>query len=384
MKIAFFTDTFTPQINGVTKTLDRLKNYLDEKKIEYIFFAPENHEYDNISENNVCRLFSINFFMYPELKFAIPNMIKIKKQLHKFKPDLIHVITPFNIGLSGLIYARRNNIPLVASFHTNFHNYLNYYNLKFLEKPLLGFLRWFHNQASVNYCPSRGTFEELKKKEIDNLQIWGRGIDKNKYSPDYYDSSIIKKYNLDNKIVLLYVGRIAPEKNLELLIKSIKILNKKYHDKISLLITGSGPSLKEMKKMAPDNVLFTGYLKGKRLSSIYATSDIFVFPSITETYGNVILEAMSSGLPVVGINQGGVKENLIEGLNGLACQKNNLLCFSTKIERLINDGELRQKLSKNARQYAINKSWKAELSNLILSYYEVIEKHKYKSQIKSA
>jgi glycosyltransferase involved in cell wall biosynthesis len=373
MKIAIFTDTFSPQINGVTKNLDRLLNYFSAQEIEYLVFAPETEaRIENIHEKNVVRMKSLNFFLYPELKFSLPNYLKIKSKLTEFNPDLFHLITPFNIGLTGLYAARQNNSPIVASYHTNFDQYLDYYNVNFLEKAAWKYLRWFHDQALRNYCPSQETKEELAKRDFINLDIWSRGIDAELFSPEHRDEQFIEDNNLENKISILYVGRIAREKNLSLLMDSFKSLKQKYNNKIELIITGDGPELKSLKKKAPDNIIFTGFKNGLELSQIYASADIFAFPSVTETYGNVIIEAMASGLPVVAVLAGGVKENLLNRYNGLAVEKNDPREFSLKLEKLILNDKLRKSLAHNARQYALEQSWDQVFENLHQSYQQVI------------
>ncbi|MGM0499918.1 MAG: glycosyltransferase family 4 protein [Bacillota bacterium] len=373
MKIAIFTDTFSPQINGVTKNLDRLLNYFSAAGIEYRVFAPETEpKIDNIHEKNVHRMKSLNFFLYPELKFSLPNYLKIKSKLLKFNPDLIHLITPFNIGLTGLYAARQNNTPIVASYHTNFDQYLDYYNINFLEKAAWKYLRWFHDQALRNYCPSEETKNELAKKDFINLDIWGRGIDAELFSPEHRDQKFIQQHNLEEKISILYVGRIAREKNLSLLMDSFKKLNKKYKEQIELIITGDGPELKKLKNNAPENVIFTGFKKGLELSKIYASADVFAFPSVTETYGNVVIEAMASGLPVVAVLAGGVKENLLNSYNGLAAENNDVAEFSSKLEKLIINDKLRDSLAHNARKYALEKSWDHIFEKMHRSYQKVI------------
>ncbi|ACL69869.1 glycosyltransferase family 4 protein [Halothermothrix orenii] len=371
MKVALFTDTFSPQINGVTKNLDKLINYYEKHGIKYIVFAPKMPEIKDYMENNIIRLASLKFILYPECRVSLPNYFKIKEKLDKFKPDLIKVITPFNLGLCGLRYSKRNNIPLIASYHTNFDKYLSYYNLRFLEKPVWNFLKWFHGQSSLNLCPSKMTKRELEEKGIENIRVWGRGIDTDLFSPEKRSNNVRKRYNFENKLALLYVGRLAPEKNLKLLIKAVKLLNKKYKNKISLILTGEGPMFSELKEIAPENTIFTGYLTGKTLASIYVSSDVFVFPSVTETYGNVILEAMASGLPVVAFDAGGVKENLIDRYNGLACFRNNIDDFVNKIEEVISNESLRETLGQNARQHALNNTWN-EVFNELFDYYRSI------------
>ena len=232
MKLAIFTDTFSPQINGVTRTLDRLVMYLERYNIEYRIFAPaaNNYKYDE-NKKEIIRLPGLDFFLYPELKIALPNYFKIKQELDQFEPDLIHIITPFNIGLCGLKYGKDNSIRTVSSYHTNFDSYLDYYNFNFIENLYWKYLNWFHQLCEINYCPSRETRKQLKKRGITNLQIWGRGIDVNQFSPEYYSEKLKENYGLQDKIVLLYVGRLAREKNLKLLFDSLKMLNRYYKKK---------------------------------------------------------------------------------------------------------------------------------------------------------
>lgn len=371
MKIALFTDTFLPQINGVTKTLEKLLDYFEKEGIEYLLFAPEGEEIH--FDYHVETIPSFNFFLYPECKLSLPKYFKIKDILTDFDPDLIHLVTPFNLGLCGLRYAKKFALPIVASYHTNFDQYLAYYKLNFLKKPIWKFFNWFHKHSQLNLVPSQITLENLRRNGIKNLKIWDRGIDTQTYSPDLADENFKRRYGIEGKTTILYVGRLAPEKNLELLLASLEKLNKKYKDEIELLITGSGPMIDDLKAKAAENVTFTGYLTGDELAMTYASCDIFAFPSVTETYGNVILEAMASGLPVVGILAGGVKENLFNEQNGLACLKNNVKEFSQNLKRLITNQSLRKKLASNARKYALNKSWEQAFSSLIVTYQQVIE-----------
>lgn len=374
MRIAIFSDTFSPEINGVTRNLDRLVNYFSQKGIEFIVFAPESgQKTDSLYENKVVRMKSYNFVLYPELKISLPDYLKVKNVMKNLDVDLIHLVTPFNIGLLGLYYAKQNDIPLTASYHTNFDQYLDYYNINFIENLAWKYLRWFHNHASINFCPSKVTLEELEERNFKNLDIWGRGIDTDLFSPDHRSEEFIEKNNLNEKISILYVGRAAKEKNISLIIDSLRNLNKRYKEKIELIITGDGPELENLKRSAPKNVIFTGFKKGLELSKIYASADIFAFSSLTETYGNVIIEAMASGLPVVSVYAGGVKENLINKYNGLKCEKNDVDEFSSKLEELILNNNLRKVLSHNARNYSLDKTWESVLNKFVNKLINIIE-----------
>lgn len=373
MKVAIFTDTFLPQINGVTKTLSKYIEYMEKEQIDYRIFAPEDRDYEY--DNKTITFYSIKFFLYPECRLALPNYFSIVKELDSFKPDIIHVVTPFNIGLCGYKYAKANNIPIVSSYHTNIPQYLNYFNLGVLENAAWNFFRWFHNNCEKNYCPSNSTLELLNKKGIKNLEIWGRGISTNKFSPKHRDAEMRKALGIDNKLVFLYVGRMSAEKDLDIFIDIVYRINKQYKDKVHFLMVGDGPILREIKDKAPENMTFTGFKQGEELSKIYASSDVFLFTSSTETYGNVILEAMASGLPVIACYEGGIKENLIDGYNGIACRVRNIDDFYNGSVKMIDDKNLRLNIKSNGLKYASTKSWDNVFDGLLNSFKEVIRNH---------
>lgn len=381
MRIAIFTDTFLPQINGVTNTLNRMIKYLENNGIDYLVFAPGDLSKD-ISGDNIYRFLSFNFFLYPECKVAIPNYNKIKAKLEQFKPDLIHIVTPFNIGLAGLKFGKDESIPVVASYHTNFSQYLSYYKIKFIDKALWRYFAWFHNQCFMNFCPSNDTRQDLINHGIKNIAIWGRGIDYDLYSPQKRNQKLRDELGIGDRKAILYVGRISPEKDLDILIKSIESINNSIYKKdVCFVITGDGPMMNDIRNLKIDNIILTGYKKGEELSSIYASCDIFAFPSTTETYGNVILEAMSSGLPVIAPYSGGLTENLYDGYNSLCCRPRVPEDMTAAIIKLAENESLRQRLSRQAREYVRSKSWDSIFSKLVSDYCYVLQNFNKKTNI---
>ena len=379
MRIAYFTDTFLPQINGVSNTLEKLGDYLLDRNIEHMFFAPDYNE-KIISPTNspIARFKSISLPFYPECRLSLPLYANLCQIADKFKPTIIHLTTPFGIGLAGLRYARDRGIPIVSSFHTNFDVYLRYYNLEYLEEIIWGFLKWFHGFSKLNLCPSQDTLKVLESKGIENLRIWSRGIDRDKFNPNQRSLNIRYRLKAEDKIIFLYVGRMAAEKDLDILLDSIDIVNSNYADKAQFVFVGDGPYAKSIKERSYDNVVFTGYLKDQELSAIYASSDVFIFPSSTETFGNVVLEAMASGLPVIAVNSGGVKENVFNDYNGLMCTPRDTVSFAKAIIRLIEDTQLRESLAANAREHSAMKSWSRIFDQLVTDYGTVLEKNSNK------
>lgn len=373
MRIAYFTDTYLPQINGVTNTLDKLKLYLAKKNISHMFFAPEYPGTENSTEPNTKRFKSISFPVYPECRLSIPLSSNLYRMADSFNPDLVHLVTPLGIGLMGLKYAHDRKIPVVSSFHTNFDAYLKYYKLEYFEEAVWNFFRWFHSFSGINFCPSADTLKTLQSKGIGNLKIWSRGIDTNKFNPEHREKEIRHRLNAGDKIIFLYVGRLAAEKDLDILLESVKRVNLIYPGKAQFVFTGDGPYAEEMKRVSPDNVFYPGYLKGQELWTMYASCDAFVFPSSTETFGNVVLEAMASGLPVIAVNSGGVTDSIIHRYNGLLCEPRNIESFTNAIATFINDSSLVKNLGTNARRYSLTKSWDRIFEGLVNDYHSVVE-----------
>src|SRR5690606_36281699 len=193
MKIAIFTDTYYPEVNGVARTLKRFTDYLEEQAIDVKVFAPMSDSNEYVS-NHIHRFKSLSFFLYPECRLAFPKMQQIRDELEKFSPDLIHVATPFNLGFCGSYYAKKLKIPLVGSYHTDFDFYLKYYDLQFLSNPLWSYMKWFHRPFQKIYVPSLVTKKQLQEKGFANIEIWTHGVDCALFSPYYNKEEVQKKH----------------------------------------------------------------------------------------------------------------------------------------------------------------------------------------------
>lgn len=376
MKVAIFTDTFQPQVNGVARTVGRITSFLESRKLPCLVFAPDGACDHQNHQEHVYTFPSFDLPFYPECKIALPNTAQMKEVLSAFQPDIIHVVTEFSLGFCGLKYARDHGIPVVASYTTNFPQYLNYYKAGFLEKWAWQYLRWFHNQCQLTYCPSPAIKSMLAKKGFFNLDTWGRGIDTELFSP-VKRRDALRKLAPGKKLYFLYVGRLALEKDLDVLLKAWKIVEATMPE-AQLIITGNGPIMEELKQTAGPEVIFTGYLHGEELAIVYASSDAFVFPSTTETFGNVVLEAMASGLPVIAPASGGVKNLLMDGNNGIACRPRNYLDMASAIIKIGQNDQLRKELGNQALRYAREQKWDGVLHPLMESYEKVV--HSYQSK----
>ncbi|WP_249872879.1 glycosyltransferase family 4 protein [Oceanobacillus saliphilus] len=377
MKIAIFTDTFAPDVNGVAKTLKRYTEYLDENGIDYRVFAPKSSNKDLFSKH-VLRFTSLPFFMYPECRLALPNIPFVKEELLSFKPDIIHVATPFNIGLCGLHFAKKLNIPIVGSYHTDFDKYLQYYDMQFLSKVLWKYMHWFHRPLRKIFVPSVDTKNQLQKQGFTNLSIWPRGVDQSTFHDKYDQDAIRKKYNIKEKYILLYVGRISPEKDVMLLPEINQLLLHKNRNDIHWLIVGDGPLKNDLESSASSNMTFTGFLTGEDLAQIYASSDLFVFPSATETFGNVVLESLACGTPVIGVNEGGVRSIIQQDVTGMLCNQKDSEGFVEAITALLADKNKMDMMGYQGRKYALTQSWDAIFGNLVAEYEALLVEEEYR------
>ncbi|MFC4768288.1 glycosyltransferase family 4 protein [Effusibacillus consociatus] len=385
MRIALFTETFLSQVNGVAMTLGRLVQYWERQGIEFLVFAPDDRGQTADSEN-IRRVLSLPFPLYPECRIPLYRYATIEKQLLEFQPDLIHLVTPFTLGLIGHRFGRRHKVPMVASYHTNFDQYIDYYCPghqgalarlvpSMVQKMFWFYVSWFHNYCERNYCPSTATKEILEEKGIRNVEIWSRGIDTARFSPVCRNPLIRQKFGIDeSKLLLLYVGRVAPEKDIDILLESYRTLPQDVADRVHLIVVGDGPLLSKMNRQEHPNITWTGFLRGQELAEMYASCDLFAFPSSTETFGNVVLEAMASGLPVVGVESGGVVDIISHMKNGLLCHPRSVESFREGMNVLVRNDHLRLQMAHFARTNGLKRSWDSIFDGLTESYRSAIQK----------
>lgn len=376
MKVALFTDTFLPDVNGVARTLGRWVQYMELHGVSCRVFAPQSEGGSGTDYNSsmVERFYSIPFLLYPECKLAIPNPISIKRTLMDFKPDIIHVATPFNLGLYGLHYAKKHKIPIVASYHTNFDQYLQYYKIQWVEGMLWRYLNWFHLTCRRIFVPSPSTKRYLEERGFQNLEVWTRGVDVTRFHPDADREAVLRSYGIpSDRFVFLYVGRLAPEKSVDVALNAFEKLPERIRSRSKLILAGDGPMFKELVEMYSGNpdIVFPGFVKGKELSDLYAAADVFLFPSATETFGNVVLEAMASGTAVIGAAAGGVQDTVRHMQNGWLCPEGDVEAFVQGLTALHDNPDLRRNLAQGGRDYSLLQSWDSVFARLLGSYLQV-------------
>lgn len=368
MRIALFTETFLPKIDGIVTRLKHTVEQLERAGDRVLVFSPDG----GLREYKGARIHGVSGMplpLYPELKMAFPRP-SIGRALEKFKPDLIHVVNPAILGLGGIYYAKTMNIPLVASYHTHLPQYLQHYGLGSLEGFLWELLKLAHNQARLNLCTSTAMVKELRDHGIERVDLWQRGVDTELFQPNLSSRSMRTRLSAGNPDdpLLLYVGRVSAEKEIDRIKPVLEAI-----PSARLAIVGDGPHREALEShFAGTRTNFVGYLQGLELASAFASADAFLFPSRTETLGLVLLEAMAAGCPVVAAASGGIPDIVTDGENGYLFDPTDEEGLITATRRLLTATEEREKLRQNARLEAEKWGWSSATAQLQDFYRKVI------------
>ena len=383
MKIAVFTDTYD-EINGVASVYQKFVEYCVDRNIHLEVFALSKKT--SVEEKNNVKIHRIKILIpmevQPDLSFDLiwlnPKLITYFKN-NKF--DLIHVATPGTMGLNALLLSKIYKIPIIATYHTHIPEYVKERVNKIISKTNLKlnrianssetiaweFMKVYYNRFKLVLAPSEYTKKDLEAKLKAEIGTFSHGVDLNLFSPKRRNREFKEKYNL--KVIALYVGRIAAEKNLDFLTDVFKDAKNS-----SLVLVGDGPHKSGLEKNS--NALFLGFKKDEELAEIYASSDFFVFPSTTDSFGMVVLEAMASGLPVLVSDKGGPREIVLDKINGFVLKNNDNKEWKEKIELMIKDEKLRKKLGVMSRELALRRSWNKVFGDLFKTYEKFLKEHK--------
>ncbi|WP_066379362.1 MULTISPECIES: glycosyltransferase family 1 protein [unclassified Anabaena] len=368
MRIALFTETFLPKVDGIVTRLCHTVDHLQRIGHQVLVFSPEG----GITEHKGAKVYGVSGFplpLYPELKIALPRPA-IGYALEQFQPDIIHVVNPAVLGLSGIFYSKFLKLPLVASYHTHLPQYLQHYGLGMLEGLLWELLKAGHNQAALNLCTSTAMMAELSAHGIERVDLWQRGVDTELFHPDLASSQMRDRLtqNHPESPLLLYVGRLSAEKEIERIKPILEAI-----PQARLALVGDGPHRQALEKhFAGTNTYFVGYLRGRELGSAFASADAFIFPSRTETLGLVLLEAMAAGCPVVAARSGGIPDIVTDGVNGyLFDPQADIQDAINATIRLLENKQERDTIRQNARREAEKWGW-ASATRQLQDYYEKV------------
>ncbi len=368
IKIAFFAEILIEEFDGASRTMFQLLRRVPTDQFEFLFLCGVGP--DALFGFPCIRLPTLTIPFNRTYKMAIPALRKkaLTRQLEAFAPDVVHIATPSMLGSFGLAFAEHRHIPVISIYHTHFISYVDYYlrSLPFLIKPvrrrIARFQRDFYNGCAKIYVPSESIAAELADMGIEarRMILWKRGMDTALFTPEKRDPDRMAALVGNRNPVVLFASRLVWEKNLETLIRVYEQMQAR-NLPFNLVIVGDGVARAACMARMP-KATFLGELDHKTLALIYATADVFVFPSISESYGNVVLEAMASGLPCVVADGGGSRDFIEPGINGFRCQPNDPDDYIDKITRLLGDAQLWRQFSAAGRRYASAFDW-SELAN---------------------
>lgn len=367
MRILFCTDTFLPEVNGVTTVLATMRAGLHDRGHEVFVAAPAYSGSGDGGEVGVRRLPAIPCPGYPQVRLSWPWASGLARDFDGFAPDVVHVVTEGPLGSYGRRYALQRDLPLVSSYHTDFPRYAERYLGRFAVRPTRRWLARFHHPALMTQTPSEATRAELLAMEIGGAVVWGRGVDAQWFHPERRSNVRRAELGAERRALVLHVGRLAVEKDVDTLVASFIHARHRLGDAAAFCVAGDGPRARAVRVALPF-ARHLGFLDRATLANLYADSDVFVFPSPTETCGLVALEALASGVPVIGADAGGLPENVRHGLTGFLEPAGDPAAFGRRIVELVQDAEQLRLMRQAARAFAVGRDWARELDELVVAY----------------
>lgn len=379
MRIALFSEVYWPMVSGVGVTLLRLTEALQARGHQVRVYSPRYALPAGLADRpEVHRSASLPLPLYPDVQWAFPRTRELLDDAAEFAPDLIHVATEFALGVSGLRIARALDLPVVATAHTDYERYAGRYGLDWLLRSGWRYLRWFYGRAERVLCPSEIYAAHLRNRGIMHAGVWSRGVDPRIFHPRFRSAEFRHRVGAGpDQLLVTYIGRLAREKNLLLLLDAWQKLDLATRG-ARLVLVGGGPLEPVLRRRRIPGVHLTGLLQGHELSAAYASADLFAFPSTTETFGNVVLEAMASGLPVLLADSGGVLELARHGDNAWLVPPDNAGALANGLELLAADQPLRHRLASGALRTAAERDWGRIYDGLLMEYQAVLRNGRFR------
>lgn len=364
LRIAFVTETYPPDINGVAHTVSKIVEGLRARGHELMLVRPRQQSDGQAAIESKFQELLVRgapIPMYKQLRMGLPAQGALHRLWLKQRPDLVHIATEGPLGWSASRAARKLKIPTSSDFRTNFHAYSQFYGFGWLKGAIVAYMRKFHNATHCTMVPTQGLMLELSKIGFERLMVVPRGVDTENFSPDKRDENLRQTWGATPETqVLLSVGRLASEKNLDTVLRCYHSLQERKLP-VKLVVVGDGPLRQGLERFAPDAV-FTGTRTGLDLTRHYASADLFIFPSLTETYGNVTIEAMASGLAVVAYDHAAAGQLIVHGYNGMVLPQRNETQMFEAARQLVQDGALRARVRLGARQTAVDHDWSSVIT----------------------
>jgi glycosyltransferase involved in cell wall biosynthesis len=359
LRIAVVTETWPPEVNGVAMTLAKLVQGLSHRNHDVQLIRPRQTKTDSpMSDSSLEEVLmrGMPIPRYPELKLGLPSKKTLVKTWTLRRPDVVHIATEGPLGWSALQAAKVLKLPVTSDFRTNFQSYSKHYGVGWLRKPIVAYLRKFHNATACTMVPTRELMRTLSQNGFANLKVVSRGVDTKLFNISKRDTSLRSSWGAtDETKVLISVGRMAPEKNLDQVLKTYEAL-KVTGLAFKLVMVGDGPLKEQFQKRYPE-IIFPGMLSQSNLAAYYASSDLFIFPSQTETFGNVTLEALASGIPVLAFDCAAARDWVQTGVNGWLVAENNPEGFAAQAVTIFNSKDLLDQITQSTRQQVVHLDW---------------------------
>lgn len=359
LRIALVTETFPPEVNGVAMTMGRIVDALVRRGHSVQLIRPRQaNEVSEVTKNGseVVLVAGLPVPAYAELRLGLPSKRRMMKLWRAVRPDIVHVVTEGPLGYSAVAAAKQMQLPLTSSFHTNFQSYSKDYGLGLLHNIIDGYLRRFHNRTQTTMVPTQALRLDLQSRDYKNVSILSRGIDTQLFAPSKRAQALRDNWGAGaDDLVVMLVGRLAKEKNAQVVITAFQAIQARV-PRAKLVFVGDGPLRSSLQAACPE-AIFTGVRQGEALAAHYASADMFLFPSLTETYGNVVPEALASGLAVVSYAHAAAKEIIVTGVNGMQVAFNDEAAFTRTAVQVATDADLRTRIKRAAAPSVAHLGW---------------------------
>jgi glycosyltransferase involved in cell wall biosynthesis len=359
MHVAMVTETYPPEVNGVARTVALMAEGLCTLGHSVQLVRPRQHAADRAQRTNGYEELlrpGLPIPRYTQLRMGLPSGRALARAWRERRPDVVHIATEGPLGWSAIAAARKLGLPVASDFHTNFHAYSRHYGVAWLARPVAAILRRFHNRCDCTMVPTDEIAEDLGRLGFERLRVVGRGVNARTFSPDKRRAELRERWGAgEDGLVALCVSRFAPEKNFPLVLEAYEAM-RRANPAVRLVLVGDGPLLVELRKANTGSVV-AGRLVNGELSAHYASADVFLFPSVTETFGNVTLEAMASGLAVVAYRYAAARQHIEDGCSGLLAEPGDRAGFMAHAVSLAREPQRARELGRAARAAAEPVSW---------------------------
>lgn len=359
LRVAMVSETYPPEVNGVAITIGRMVDGLRQRGHHIHMTRPRQGKQDSALREDGYEETLVGGMQipgYPELQSGVPSKGVLLRQWQQQRPDIVHIATEGPLGWSAISAARKLGIPVSTDFHTNFHSYTSHYGIGLLKKPIATYLRHFHNKTDCTLVPTTSLQDELVQDGYKDVLVVSRGVDAALFHPSRRNAELRAQWGAsDDTPVAMMVSRLAPEKNLPVVIEAFEAMRAVNPDTL-LVMVGDGPARAELEKKHPQ-VIFAGMRTGEDLGAHFASGDIFLYPSMTETYGNVTVEAMASGLATIAYDYAAARQHIRHEVNGLLAPYGDTASFVAQARALVSDAERIRSLRTTARRTVEELTW---------------------------